>query len=438
MGLIDFIEIASEAVEYFSDSSSKAKTKAGIKKLKTALQGEENRTNHLEQENTKIDEKKITNKTINLHDDLYDNQLEQLISHAFVDGELSEKEKQVLFKKAQAQGIDLDEFEMVLDARLVQLKKEEKEKVKKEEKEKAEKSAPKSNKYGDVRKCPACGAIVPALTGVCTECGFEFSGVEANFSSQKLAEDLIAIQSQYNDKINRCSDEHKKWELNKQKIYTIAQTIKSFPIPITKADLFEFLTTMQTNMLSLTIYRVEGAAYFAKYNEAILKVNVLFKNDSQFSSFIANNDIVVAEYNKIHKKQKGFGFRPINKIWRMIALYFLIMFFIFIPFMFGRSQEIPSSCLKKVERAIDRGNFKKAKNLIVDFTGGHDDWDGDDYLPADCYESVIALERALLKEDRYEEAEEIYFIYLDKIKGIPNEHLYINRVAGPLERYKNK
>lgn len=430
MGLIDFIEIASEAVEYFSDSSSKAKTKAGIQKLKTVLQGAENNSPHLEQENTKTDEKKITNKTINLHDDLYDNQLEQLISHALVDGKLSEKEKQILFKKAQAQGIDLDEFEMVLDARLVQLKKE--------ETEKAEKSAPKSNKYGDFRKCPACGAIVPALTGVCTECGFEFSGVEANFSSQKLAEDIIAIQSQYNDKINRCSDEHIYWELNKQKIFTIAQTIKSFPIPITKADLFEFLTTMQTNMLSLTIYKVEGAAYFAKYNEAILKVNVLFKNDSQFSSFIANNDIVVAEYNKIHKKQKGFGFRPINKIWRFIALNCLIIFFLFTPLMLRRSQEIPSSCLKKVERAIERGNFKKATKLIVDFTGGHDDWDGDDYLPADCYESVIALERALLKEDRYEEAEEIYFIYLDKIKGIPNEHLYIKRVAGPLERYKNK
>ena len=432
MGLIDFIEIASEAVEYFSDSSSKAKTKAGIKKLKTVLQGAENNTTHLEQENTKIDEKKKTNKTINLQDELYDNQLEQLISHALVDGELSEKEKQVLFKKAQAQGIDLDEFEMVLDARLVQLKKE--------EKEKAEKSAPKSNKYGDVRKCPACGAIVPALTGVCTECGFEFSGVETNFSSQKLAEDIIAIHSQYNDKINRCSDEHKKWELNKQKIFTIAQTIKSFPIPITKADLFEFLTTMQTNMLSTTAYKIEGAAYFAKYNEAIIKINVLFKNDSQFSSFITNRDIVVAEYHKIRKKQKGLGLKPNH--WLTLLLYFMflgmLLFFLFLPGMFGRSQEIPSSCLKKVERAIEMGNFKKAQKLIVDFTGGHDDWDGDDYLPADCYESVIALERALLKEDRYEEAEEIYFIYLDKIKGIPNEHLYINRVAGPLERYKNK
>ena len=83
---------------------------------------------------------------------LYDEKIESLISAALADGVLTEKEKQVLFKRAQAEGIDLDEFEMVLDARLVELEKA--------EKEKAEKSAPKSNKLGDVRKCPQCGAVI--------------------------------------------------------------------------------------------------------------------------------------------------------------------------------------------------------------------------------------------------------------------------------------
>ena len=45
---------------------------------------------------------------------LYGNYMEQLIEMALADGELTEKEKQVLFKKAEANGIDLDEFEMVL------------------------------------------------------------------------------------------------------------------------------------------------------------------------------------------------------------------------------------------------------------------------------------------------------------------------------------
>lgn len=103
---------------------------------------------------------------------MYNEQIEVLISAALADGKLTEKEKQILFKKAQAQGIDLDEFEMVLDARLVELEKA--------ENAKAAASAPKSTKYGDVRKCPVCGAMVPALAGTCPECGYEFSGVDAN------------------------------------------------------------------------------------------------------------------------------------------------------------------------------------------------------------------------------------------------------------------
>ena len=83
---------------------------------------------------------------------MYNEKLEELIDAALADGVLTEKEKQVLFKKAQEMGIDLDEFEMVLDSRLV--------KIKKSEEEKAQSSAPKSNKLGDVKKCPACGAIV--------------------------------------------------------------------------------------------------------------------------------------------------------------------------------------------------------------------------------------------------------------------------------------
>ena len=52
---------------------------------------------------------------------MYNEQLEQLIDAALADGVLTEKEKQILFRKAEALGIDLDEFEMVLDARLFKL-----------------------------------------------------------------------------------------------------------------------------------------------------------------------------------------------------------------------------------------------------------------------------------------------------------------------------
>ena len=129
---------------------------------------------------------------------MYDEKIEQLISAALADGVLTEKEKQILFKRAQDQGIDLDEFEMVLDARLYEAELAEIEKEKKEK----EQSAPKSDKYGDVRKCPACGAIVGAFKGFCPDCGYEFSNVDANLSSRKLY-----------DALSQASDKAKKIEI---------------------------------------------------------------------------------------------------------------------------------------------------------------------------------------------------------------------------------
>ena len=39
---------------------------------------------------------------------MYDERLEKLIESALAVGELTEKEKQILFKNAQAMGVDLD------------------------------------------------------------------------------------------------------------------------------------------------------------------------------------------------------------------------------------------------------------------------------------------------------------------------------------------
>lgn len=246
---------------------------------------------------------------------MYNEQIETLISAALADGMLTEKEKQVLFKKAQAQGIDLDEFEIILDARLVELEKT--------EKAKAAASAPKSNKLGDVKKCPVCGAIVQSFQGVCAECGYSFEGVDANLSSLKLCKKIEGIQEKYNTQIAKTSDDQKKWELNIEKINTIAQAIKTFPLPTTKADLLEFLTTMQANMLNTSAYKIEGAAYFSKYTEALLKSSTLFKKDSLFSDFIENKDSTIKKYNKNQKKQKSFGVSPNRKSTIGLVLYFL-------------------------------------------------------------------------------------------------------------------
>lgn len=219
---------------------------------------------------------------------MYNEQLEQLIDAALADGVLTEKEKQILFKKAQSMGVDLDEFEMVLDARLVKLKKE--------EAEKAEASAPKSTKYGDVRKCPSCGAMIPALAGTCSECGYEFSGIDANLSSQKLStiiDNILndaserKIQLQQSGKLRTTRQKFEfssPLEENLDKIdedakNKIKNAIKHFAIPNTKNDLFEFVTSLQSKFND----RTYGKEYYQKLEECIEKIKILFPEDPIFA-----------------------------------------------------------------------------------------------------------------------------------------------------------
>ncbi|WGU69900.1 hypothetical protein QIU18_10025 [Capnocytophaga canimorsus] len=53
---------------------------------------------------------------------LYSQQLEQLIEFALLDNVLTEQERQVLFQKVASEGVDLAEFEMILQAKLLERK----------------------------------------------------------------------------------------------------------------------------------------------------------------------------------------------------------------------------------------------------------------------------------------------------------------------------
>ena len=98
--------------------------------------------------------------------------------------------------------------------------------------------------------------------------------------------------------------------MNTERIELISNAIRSFPIPNTKADLFEFITTMQSNMLSTSVYKLEGEAYLTKYNEAITKAGALFKNDPIILPLIENQVSNIKNFKQVHRKQKKYGLKP--------------------------------------------------------------------------------------------------------------------------------
>lgn len=186
------------------------------------------------------------NKLENTKVDLYAENLMALIDFAISDGELTEKEKQILFKKAEAAGIDLDEFEMVLDAKLF-----EKQQSVKPDAAIQSVAAPKSDKFGDVKKCPACAAIAQSFQTKCTDCGHEFSNIGANVSIGKLFEMLNACETDRKEQstsVFGAMGSMMTQGLGGDKVTERKKSIISgFPIPNTKDDILEFLSTAIPN-----------------------------------------------------------------------------------------------------------------------------------------------------------------------------------------------
>jgi hypothetical protein len=214
---------------------------------------------------------------------MYNEQIDKLIEMALMDGELTEKEKQILFKKAESLGLDLDEFEMVLDAKLF-------------EKKQASKSnnttasaAPVSDKLGDVKKCPGCGAITESFSTKCSDCGTEFRNInvsqnitkffdklneleagreESLFGSQKISGNigcgtiikwvfLYPILIPYNIVIFVINkSKPPKWsttDIRKEEM------IMNFPVPNSKEEIIEFLT--------LSTSKIQDVAFINRFNE---------------------------------------------------------------------------------------------------------------------------------------------------------------------------
>ena len=265
---------------------------------------------------------------------MYNEQLEQLIDAALADGELTEKEKQILFKKAQSFGIDLDEFEMVLDARLVKLKKN----------EKSESSAPTSNKMGDVKKCPACGAVVGAFKTVCPECDYEFRNVDTNRSITELTNRINAVHEECEQKRKNGaykssgflksldSNENVNERLQDDLTQKLNNVIANFPVPNSREDIIELLQFIQPKVQIGSSFDKNASAWRQKYIEIINRAKISYANDAKMMSQIAYYEQASSQ-SKISSILAKFNALPTN-IKPFVALVAIAVFCLIISLIF--------------------------------------------------------------------------------------------------------
>ncbi len=100
-------------------------------------------------------------------------ELDALINEYLTDGVLTEKERQVILKKAVGMGLDRDEIDLYLDAQVQKI-------------DQATDAAVRRQKS---KSCPYCGAPVPQLADKCPECG-QFITPEASKELQEILDNL--------------------------------------------------------------------------------------------------------------------------------------------------------------------------------------------------------------------------------------------------------
>ena len=258
-------------------------------------------------------------------------ELEKLIDFALADGAVTDKEREIIRRKAEKLGEDPDEAEMILDAKLAM---QNKDAVSSTPPSQSPSPPPvtappttpppavppptqkqKSSKVGDILTCPACGATANSMELSCGECGHEFrntglSNLMAEFKEKIDKAANLAVQEKstgFLGKLMALVDEETD---NERKIFNAkAKVVQNFPIPSNKEDLIEFMTysTAQANGITLSQLDKMAGTQGTYAHKLVLKNAWIAMADSIKSKvqFIESKDNnFVAEINKLHNKLK--------------------------------------------------------------------------------------------------------------------------------------
>lgn len=223
---------------------------------------------------------------------MYNEQLEKLIEFALKDGELSEKERFLLIKKAGLEGIDATVFELDLENRLAARKL-----FLKQNPEVLTQRNPVAP-AAESRNCPGCGAQTDSFQTRCPHCGYEYRNIQAARSITDFLNRLDEIESTRTEDAYDSKKASGKlgcgtllmwyfffWILlpyniivfliNKSKPpkWTATDTRKeefilNYPVPFGREDIIEFVTLSASKIQRLGLYKrfSDEGKYIAKWN----------------------------------------------------------------------------------------------------------------------------------------------------------------------------
>ncbi len=184
---------------------------------------------------------------------------------------------------------------------------------------------------GEIHKCPNCGEILNSFASNCASCGYELRDAKNSNAIREFALKLEQIENSRNvsangfsglkNKINQLSSVN---PMDEQKI----SLIRSFVIPNTKEDIYEFMILASSNIdlklygfaysssqfqgMMATSQRAISDAWLAKFEQAYRKAQLLFIESQELLSI---EELYERKMKEIQKKKRqlpmffifGFG-----------------------------------------------------------------------------------------------------------------------------------
>lgn len=235
---------------------------------------------------------------------MFSKEMEALIEATLEDGVLTDQEKAVLVKRAQKEGIDIDELDVYIQS-LMQ----------KRHRSEAEKDAieDRKSKMGTIKKCPNCGQPVQSGWAVCPECGFAFNVEQKSDIIERLQKQLNQVEKDFQKELvelqkrkegrsstraltdqftgaGALDDIH----LEEKKIDAKFTTISSLPISNNRADLLQVLAFAKpkankkgpkNGRSTFTENEDLSFAYWTLFENCVNLAQVSFPQDPAFRQF---------------------------------------------------------------------------------------------------------------------------------------------------------
>lgn len=268
-------------------------------------------------------------------------ELEKMIRFATEDGSITDKEREIIIRKAQEMGADIDEVEIMLESELVKHNKV------------VEASKPVIQRPKErVKKCPNCGATITESMLTCPECGYDFSiQSETSMDIQQRIERLRMqlLEAEQNS-------ENRDICLSRKK--TI---ISTFTVPITKEGLLQFLEFSYSSYVGQGESGLLRETWKGKFVQALNSLKRYGYSDLSINKIVSHYETILAQDSKEDKWRKRLSFKTIGKIGCLIPFIILVLYSLIGLRMEKIKDDNKSDSLEKtISALINNGEYEEA------------------------------------------------------------------------------